>query len=498
MKTKYIILLIVLLPFLGASCSGDFLNTESSVAVSGDEIFTSVEKAVTVLNGAYSYTGEYRYHTLATIATDVMGEDQTMTSGAYGFPTYNWNVYSYQYAQTPFDDPWWQGYSTYIWRYAYKAIDNCNSILANTSTILPEGDGKNDLIAQARGLRAVHYLLLVQLYARAYNDDPGSPGLVLITAPEGVDSEGVPRTTVADVYTVIIDDLTYAAENIVNTTGMDKLTPKAAALLLARAYLTMNDMENAKKYAEIAADNTFDGSNLMSQDEWRAGFKDHNREWLWYMNFISTNSNIYASIPSFYYYCKEVEGYPYGADVSLESLQESGVEVFSGYSTVRFTAAFRDMFEDSDCRKMFPFRVNASDGYFTSKFGHRSQMGDAEFVMCRIAEAYLIKAEAEALTNPGLAESVLNTLQVARGATPTSGDLLNNIYKERRKELYGEGFRLFDIKRLKQPLVRSGQPEHWTPLDLPANSPRFMLPLPDKEITANDMLSQADQNEYWR
>lgn len=498
MKIKYILPIVLLLALLVTSCTSDFLDTKSSVSVSDDEAFTSVERAVTVLNGAYAYTGEYRYQTLATIAADVMGEDQTMSSGAYGFPTYNWNLYSYQYAQTPYDDPWWQGYSVYIWRYAYRAIDNCNSIIANQATILPDGSEKNDIIAQARGLRGYQYLQLIQLFARAYNDDPSSPGLILRTEPGGVESEGTPRTTVADAYKVIIDDLKYAVDNIVNTTSKDKLTSKGAALLLARTYLTMNDMENAKKYAEIAADNTFDGSNLMTKAQWKAGFKDHNDEWLWYQNFISTNSNIYASIPSFYFLCDGVEGYPYGADVPLDVVKEKGINYFSGYSTVRFTSAFRNMFEDNDCRKLFPVRINVSDGYFTSKLGHRSQMGDAEFVLARIGEAYLIKAEAEALTDPSTAENILNTLQVARGATPTSGDLLNNIYKERRKELYGEGFRLFDIKRLKQPLVRSTHPEHWTALDLPANSPRFMFPLPSTEMTANKKLSSSDQNEYWR
>lgn len=487
-----------MLAIFTTSCTSDFLDTKSSVSVTDKDAFTTVERAVTVLNGAYAYTGEYRYHTLATIATDVMGDDQTMTSGSYGFPTYNWNLYSYQYAQTPYDNPWWQGYSVYIWRYAYRAIDNCNSIIANEATILPEGDDKKDIIAQARGLRGYHYLQLVQLFAKAYNDDPSSPGIILKTVPDGIGSEGTARTSVAAAYEVITGDLKYAVENITNTTGKDKLTSKGAALLLARAYLTMNDMTNAKKYAEIAADNTFDGSNLMSKEDWKTGFKDNNKEWLWYMNFISTNSNIYASMPSFYYYCREVKNYAYGADVPLDSLKKYGVEKWEGYSTVRFTAAFRNMFEDNDCRKLFPFRVNSSDGYTTSKFGHRSQMGDAEFVMCRLAEAYLIKAEAEAITDPGTAENILNALQAARGATPTSGDLLNNIYKERRKELYGEGFRLFDIKRLKQPLVRSVHPEHWTALDLPANSPRFMFPLPSTEMTANKKLTQADQNEFWR
>ena len=70
---------------------------------------------------------------------------------------------------------------------------------------------------------------------------------------------------------------------------------------MARAYLEMQDWSNAKKYAEEAAGNNFTGSNLMSKDEYRAGFKDPNGEWLMYYAFNATTSNYYASIPSFYY-----------------------------------------------------------------------------------------------------------------------------------------------------------------------------------------------------
>ena len=149
---------------------------------------------------------------------------------------------------------------------------------------------------------------------------------------------------------------------------------------------------------------------------------------------------------------------------------------------------------------MFPFCFYEEDGWFTSKFSHRTMVGDADYPLARTAEAYLIKAECEAQNggNAALAKSVLNALQEARGATPTEATL-ENIYMERRKELYGEGFRLHDIKRLHQPLDRSKDPEHWADVKtLPADSPRFMLPIPQNEMLYNKALTAADQNEYWR
>ena len=74
----------------------------------------------------------------------------------------------------------------------------------------------------------------------------------------------------------------------------------------------------------------------------------------------------------------------------------------------------------------------------------------------------------------------------------------DEIWKERRRELYGEGFALSDIKRLQKPLERVGE-EHWSDvITLPANSPRMMFPIPADELDYNKSATSDDQNEYWR
>ena len=58
---------------------------------------------------------------------------------------------------------------------------------------------------------------------------------------------------------------------------------------------------------------------------------------------------------------------------------------------------------------------------------------------------------------------------------------------------------LHDLRRLHQPLDRTKDPEHWAEVkSLPADSPRFMLPIPEVEMLYNHALTPADQNEYWR
>ena len=499
---KYI--LIAAVSLLGLiSCSKDKLNPVPSNAVSDTQIFSSVSSAQTALNGGIKWIGYYLTNTLGTIMSEVMGEDALMTNGNYGIDTYNWNLYSYTYSQVAESDPWWFGYSNYIWTYDYKGVDAANNIIAYC-TNLPDESGKENLLGQAYALRGFMLLRLARMFSPAYSINPDAASIILRTTPADAAVEHQGRASLKDTYEQALKDLDYGRQHCSDASN-DYFTPKSCALFMARAYLEMEDYTNAKKYAEEAASNTFDGSNLMSQDEWKAGFKSPNGEWLMYYAFNATTSNYYASIPSFYYlanacYSADANGKANINDTEyLDTEKEADYfdDPLYGYSTVRWTKRFRDSFEDGDCRKLFPFYFFEEDGWFTSKFSHRSLVGDADFPLARIAEAYLIEAEARAKSS-GDAKSVLNALQTARGATPTDASL-ENIYKERRKELYGEGFRLHDIKRLHQPLDRTQDPEHWASVkSLPADSPRFMLPIPEVEMLYNKALTNADQNEYWR
>lgn len=493
---KTIIIALVAITSVLASCSKDILNPQPQNSVTDDVLFTSVETAQTAINAAYSYVGGYLSFTLGTVMQEVMGEDAAMSSGAYGLPTYNWNLNSYTYSQVAALEPWWFGYSNYIWSNDYRGINCVNSVIANMSE--SNEAGVDELLGQAYGIRGYLYLRLVRLFAQNYTVGAKAPGVILIKDPTTATSERIGRSSLEDTYKFIISDLENAYD-LISGTATNYLTKQSVALLLARAYLDMADFSNAKSWAEKAAGNVFDGSNLMSAAQWNSGFKDHNDEWLWYFDFNATTSNYYASIPSFYYLADGFNGVEYGGKADADKMYDEGygINFLDGYSTVRWTKRFVDMFEQGDCRKMFPFYFYEVDGFFTNKFSSRSCIGDAEFPMCRIAEAYLIKAECEAQTggDAATAKNVLNALQRARGASATDATL-ENIYKERRKELYGEGQRLNDIKRLHQALDRTPDQEHWADVkQLPADSPRFMLPIPEVETKYNP---NVEQNEYWK
>lgn len=215
------------------------------------------------------------------------------------------------------------------------------------------------------------------------------------------------------------------------------------------------------------------------------GFVDPNDEWIWTLVYRSDDNTGYVQIASF----QE----PYNI----------------GYSTFRATTSFLNMFAANDIRRR-QFYVNldmvatlegdalrrddilfSRDGYLMNKFWFRDAW-DLNVPMMRSAEMYLIEAEAESeLGRDGLAQDALFAVQAraiagAVKSTNTGTALKNEIRDERRKELYGEGFRFYDLTRRKETLTRTA-PEHWVPITLATGDYRNILPIPRAETDVSGM-----------
>ena len=122
----------------------------------------------------------------------------------------------------------------------------------------------------------------------------------------------------------------------------------------------------------------------------------------------------------------------------------------------------------------------------------------------RIAEVYLNLAEAYASSNQNtLASNILNTLRSARisGYSPeyNQAAVMDEIKDERVRELIGEGFRLWDLKRWGDPVVRSAAqaPEimvnHSALTGTVSDDTRFLWPIPKSETDANPNIA-GEQN----
>src|SRR5690606_3966073 len=124
--------------------------------------------------------------------------------------------------------------------------------------------------------------------------------------------------------------------------------------------------------------------------------------------------------------------------------------------------------------------------------------GDLAFM--RSAEMYLIEAEAKArLGRHAEAAEVLNTLIKTRdpqyATTLTGNALIEEILLQRRLELWGEGFRFYDLKRLNQPLNRRPANHNTTlavTMSVPAGDSQWQFLIPQGEIDRT--LGVVEQN----
>lgn len=449
------------------SCSEDFLNPMPTNSLEESEVFKSYNNAEAAMVGVYNQLSSSSFEGLyLPIMADLIGEDVLLNS----VDNYNWFVPVYQLNVLPnyfyTESPWTSG---------YKLIYDANQIIANANKI-PDAtdDEKNSLIGQAKVLRAFSMLKMVQVYAPSFLADSSAPGILNVTAPREQSSPDIGRTSVGGIYNQIVRDLTHSIELLEINEYTGFFDKRAAQAILARAYLDMQEWELARDMAKVA----YEGLELMTADEMLSGFLAPNSETIFSVAYTAEDNNIYLSLPSFYW-------------------------PVSGYSSMRADSTFVNYFEPGDWRGQFflDYPEIDPDNYIIIKFGHDSKIGNAEKISIRASEMYLIEAECEAeIGNYTEAQDALYKIQSrANGgvekSTAMGQELIEEVLLERRKELFGEGFRWNDIKRRNQRFTRNGS--HWVKFDFGPEDEdyyRLTFPIPQSEIDANSMLDETNQN----
>ncbi|MFR8834878.1 RagB/SusD family nutrient uptake outer membrane protein [Bacteroides nordii] len=411
-----------------AGCSGDFLDKEPTDSVSSDEVGVP-GNAERLFNGAWYNLFEYGT-TYANIGYRALQcQDDMMADDVVSRPAYGFNS-SYQFNDIAIPN---NSRTSFAWYLIYKTIDNCNTAIAI--------DGDSEEFFQAKGqalaLRAFCYLHLAQHYQFTYLKDPTALCVPIYTEP--TTSETVPKakSTVAQVYQRVFDDLNLAQSYLKNYTRKgdgQKFKPNTNVVngLLARAYLLTGQWEEAAKAAVAARQ----GYSLMTTTAEYEGFNNvSNKEWIW--GHPQTLAQSDASY-NFYYLDATYVG---------------------AYSSFMADPHFRDTFSEGDIRLgLFQWM---REGYLGYKKFHMRADDTADIVLMRASEMLLI--EAEALAREGFPEKAvipLNELRHARGlgdydlTGKSQEDVVNEILMERRRELWGEGFSITDILRTQQSVKR--------------------------------------------
>lgn len=458
-KIKYIYLGVTLISTLTlSSCSSDYLDTVPSGSVS-EQTMQTVENLYLAINGIHKemVSQETGYQCLGGEPGFMMSRD--VEADDIIWQTNTWMKEVYLGWSCNLNDQ--SGYNSKFWEIYYQWILNANKILQNLSKVTESDKTKNQtLYNQIKGealcIRGWAHFNLVQLYAKRYEKGKKNEqlGIPYRETPETVEQA---RNSVEEVYAKINADLDEACTLLKDITVKDvnHYSEMVAWGLKARVALAMQDYSNAASYAGKSITLAkAKGLELMTGNKLYHGFSDIT---------TATKEAMYAAkTPD----DKTVYFYSYYAYMSWNfnsSAIRQGVKCINAetYNTMSATD-LRLKWWDPTGTASVPASNYAKNTYQNRKFTARStanSVGDIAFM--RLAEMYLTQAEALArvVNKDAEAQTIFTEFQITRDPSyvskgNTGNALAEEIMNSRRVELWAEGFRFYDLKRLNLPIVR--------------------------------------------
>ena len=362
---------------------------------------------------------------------------------------------------------------------AYSTIYRANLLLANSEGF--EGENKENIVAEAKALRALAHFDLVTFWGKIptqSGDANGSLGVAYVTEPDPTIEPA--RETVGTTYDLIVKDLTEAAAGINVTNDVGRMNRDAVNTLLSRVYLYRGQWQKAVDAANLVSTPVAPRSDVV--DVWTD----------------SSRSGLLFYIPNEL----PVLGISIGVTWSQGGLTNLIPEYVVSYD-------FYNSFAADDIRKeAYTMQAaNNADGLqfnaIKKLYGREGQSnGQVDIKILRAAEAYLNKAEAYFnLGNESAARTALDAVRTKRYTTPPSGEtgsaLRDAIRLERRFEFAFEYQRFFDLKRWGLSIDRDGFGDladgTGTPSDqqsLAAGNNKFQLPIAQSSLDQNPNLVQ--------
>lgn len=346
-----------------------------------------------------------------------------------------------------------------IWNQAYNTINRCNNVLSALDKVTSSPATRNRVEGEALFIRATLYFELVRLFGKTWGDgnnqtNPGVP-IVLTPTKNITEADYKPRSSVEAVYQLVKTDLAKA-ESLLPASNTIYATKNAAAAILSRVALMQGDYAAARD----AADRVI-SSNRHTLAATFGG--------LWF-TFLNNAGNS----PSEYIFSLKVTAQDGANGLNTYFGINAGAGT-AGRGDCKIFAAHIAKYETGDARKAY-FSVVGGNNY-TRK--HLDRFGNVPIV--RLAEMFLTRAEANFRLGTSVGDTPLEDVKKVRtrsGLTTTTVDL-NSILNERYLETAFEGNRLHDIKRTRG--SQSGTP--W-------NSPKMILPIPQREMDINKQLVQ--------
>lgn len=462
-----------------ASCDKDYLNTVPNTTINENQAFTTPKQFLAHVNNMYSQLQNPNFYGGRFIIFNEQRADefgQNDGNAATGSAVWNQNV-----ATT-------NEYINDVWAAAYRAISSANILLSQLENTRIISDSlKNIYSGEAKFVRALCYLSLVQTYAKPYNVDKSAPGVPLrLIAITSSGHNDLARSSVEQIYTQIIQDLDeaenllppYYLTSYLNTTRARKVTSIA---LKTRVYLNMS------KYEKVVEE----GSKIVSTTvpfRYTSGSTN-----------LALESNLSLLFNGSYTGSESILSIAF-ANTTTETPPSQFSLAFNYAVQPIIFLAKGGILKDSVFNNSQDAR-NKLCGI--SKAGHRilqkfmiTTAPFRDFVpVIRYAEVMLNYSEALARTgNTVLSTELLNAVrhrsnagfQFENEAISTNESLIKTILNERRIEFLGEGLRLQDLQRQGLNLP-SKTGSIGTAPEVPVGAKNYIWPIPSGELSSNKL-----------
>ncbi len=481
-RTRLAIMLSVFC-LLVTSC--DALDEEPFTELGSEFFYKTENDAIAAVNAAYAQlkasNGYYRQQFLSNMHAS---SDQGPSSWQHG----DFRRGTIESANPMLERAWID---------IYVAIKDANNVIKRVPEIADmDEELRQRLVGEARFLRALHYFNLVRCFGEVpLRLDPVEPG-----------DDGLPVSSIQDIFQVIIDDLNFAADHCWGfnesrngfNNNIGRVTKAAAHALLTKVYLriasskrtALEGVQGNARYVDfpdpvdVYYQKAIDQANLVLEQPFYQLVSNLDQ----FVNLFDANNGNNSE------FIFEIQGSSIaGEGTSLSNLyspQNSGLAGGGWGGVNRLRGPFINFLIDkTDLRfvntiiheyqdERFNYQIGPQlTGYGRTDVNTGQPSGSIFFVftgkyidtqatteytsqqnwhVIRLADVYLMKAEALAELNkePSLANSDVNILRnrVGMESIDYTGlsmeDFRRQLLRERAAELYMEGHRFFDITRM--------------------------------------------------
>jgi hypothetical protein len=464
---KQLTYILPTLLILFASCSKELGKLPENAKVDGNTVIDQ-KTAIVALNGVY-----YQFANVqsANNVTD-WGSNET-TPGFFS------GMLGYGYGEIDEERNLYNVNADDFWSYSYSIINAANGVIGAVEKLADNkftGDGKRNILSEARFLRAYGHFKLLSYYGQWWDLNSKFGALLrdnLITLGN------VPkaRSTVAESYTSIFEDLDYAIANGPDLTD-NAYASKWAAMALKMRVLLMHGQAADYNTVITLADQITGSGKFQLEPKLSDLFRTKG---------MSSKEVILGVRPQqnqeTYYYNVSKQYWP-GASALYVAVQ-----------------AFKNLLQNDPRNNWMVGSANDSrdNSYFFTKYiaegSTPSQISESAYPL-RLSEVYLMKAEAIVRSGGSLADArtvlkevmmkaeVSNFTAVDNAATPDA--MLEQIWLETARNLTGEdGQEWFALLRLPLEKVKQLKPSITDRI-------QYILPVPHNELMNNPAF--GDQN----